>query len=117
MNFLVDAQLPRRLAYRLRAAGHNAVHTLDLPNGNRTTDDEINDVAEREQRIVITKDADFVNSFLVARKPYKLLLVSTGNITNADLEALFVPRIPAIAAGFLIHDYIELTRTALVFHV
>ena len=38
MKFLVDAQLPRRLADYLRAAGHDAVHTLDLPNANRTTE-------------------------------------------------------------------------------
>ncbi len=36
MNFLVDAQLPRRLARILTGAGHDAVHTLDLPNANRT---------------------------------------------------------------------------------
>jgi hypothetical protein len=42
MNFLVDAQLPRRLARRLQEAGHDALHTLDLPAGNRTTDSETN---------------------------------------------------------------------------
>jgi predicted nuclease of predicted toxin-antitoxin system len=42
VNFLVDAQLPRRLALRLRDAQHDVLHTLDLPNGNRTTDAEIN---------------------------------------------------------------------------
>jgi predicted nuclease of predicted toxin-antitoxin system len=64
MNFLVDAQLPYRLALALRRQGHTAVHTLDLPDGNATTDEEINIISEREQRIVITKDADFVNSLL-----------------------------------------------------
>ena len=38
MKFLVDAHLPRRLAYQLCAFGHEAVHTLDLPRGNRTPD-------------------------------------------------------------------------------
>lgn len=38
MKFLIDAQLPRRLARRLEAAEHDAIHTLDLPAGNRTTD-------------------------------------------------------------------------------
>jgi hypothetical protein len=38
MKFLVDAHLPRRLAHQLRAFGHEAVHTLDLPRGNRTPD-------------------------------------------------------------------------------
>jgi predicted nuclease of predicted toxin-antitoxin system len=55
MNFLVDAQLPRRMTAWLAAAGCNAIHTLDLPDANRTTDEQINDVADREQRVVVTK--------------------------------------------------------------
>lgn len=90
MNFLVDAQLPRRLACRLGEAGHDALHTLDLPHGNHTTDAEINTLLVQERRVVITKDADFVNSFLLTGQPYKLLLISTRNITNNDLEALFI---------------------------
>lgn len=38
MKFLVDAHLPRRLVFLLRAAGYEAIHTLDMPKGNRTTD-------------------------------------------------------------------------------
>ena len=53
MNFLVDAQLPRRMAAWLTAAGCDTVHTLDLSDGNRTTDEQINDVADREQRVVV----------------------------------------------------------------
>jgi predicted nuclease of predicted toxin-antitoxin system len=34
MKFIVDAQLPRRLARELVAAGHDAVHTLYLAKGN-----------------------------------------------------------------------------------
>jgi predicted nuclease of predicted toxin-antitoxin system len=51
MNFLVDAQLPQRMIAWLTAAGCSAVHTLDLPDGNRTTDEQINDMADREQRV------------------------------------------------------------------
>ena len=117
MNFLVDAQLPRRLARSLASAGHDAVHTLDLPNANRTTDAEINALSIQQKRVVITKDTDFVNSFLVSQKPYKLLLVSTGNISNKDLEALFAPLIPTIVNSFQSHDYAELTRISLIVHV
>ena len=56
MRFLVDAQLPKRFCAWLTEAGHEATHTLELPQRNRTTDTEILDVAEREQRIVVTKD-------------------------------------------------------------
>lgn len=117
MKFLIDAQLPRRLARRLQESGHDALHTLDLPQGNRTSDRKVNSIALREDRVVITKDVDFVNSFLLLGQPGKLLLISTGNITNSDLETLLVPKIPAIVAALQAHSYVELTRTALVVHV
>ena len=65
MKFLVDAQLPRRLCYWLLERGHDAVHTLDLELGNRTPDLEIIRIADRDGRIVVTKDDDFVQSFLL----------------------------------------------------
>ncbi len=49
MKFLVDAQLPRRLCRLLIAEGHDAVHTLDLPNANRTTDVEINAISVQDE--------------------------------------------------------------------
>jgi predicted nuclease of predicted toxin-antitoxin system len=116
MKFLVDAQLPRRITLRFQEAGYDAIHTLDLPLGNRTTDAEINRISMSELRVVITKDADFVNSFLLIGQPYKLLVLSTGNITNTALEALLVPIIPTIATAFQTNDYLELTRTTLIIH-
>mgnify|MGYP000066255053 CR=1 FL=1 len=41
MKLLVDAQLPKRLCVLLREAGHDVVHTLDLPLRNRTPDSSI----------------------------------------------------------------------------
>jgi predicted nuclease of predicted toxin-antitoxin system len=83
MKFLVDAQLPRHLAATLNWHGQDALHTLDLPEGNRTTDWRINPISLEEQRVVITKDADFVNSFLLSGVPYKLLLVQPGILATA----------------------------------
>jgi len=117
MKFLVDAQLPRRLASRLRESGHEAIHTLDLPLGNRTPDSLINELALLGGYVVITKDADFVNSFLLHRKPSKLLLVSTGNISNAELESLFLSNLESIAAEFDTFDFIEINQQAIIFHV
>ncbi len=108
---------PRRLAQRLREAGHEALHTLDLPLGNRTTDVFINELSIREQYIVVTKDSDFVNSFLLSHEPYKLLLVSTGNIRNSELETLFLLNLEKIGEGFDSVDYIELDRKTVFFHI
>jgi predicted nuclease of predicted toxin-antitoxin system len=109
VRFLIDAQLPRRVA-----AGCGAVHTLDLPDRNRTTDQQVIELADQEQRVVITKDADFVDSHLLHARPTKLLLVSTGNISNLDLEALMVPLIPDIVREFQTHHFLELGRPGIV---
>ncbi len=114
MNFLVDAQLPRRMTAWLTAAGCDAVHTLDLPDGNQTTGERISDAADREQRVVVTKDADFVDSHVLRGRPAKLLLISTGNISNRDLEALMTPLLPHIIRELQTHSFLELGRTCLV---
>jgi predicted nuclease of predicted toxin-antitoxin system len=116
MKFLVDAQLPRRLAQRLNALGHDAVHTLDLPLQNQTPDPVINDLSVQEQRVVITKDADFVNSFIVHHRPYKLLLIATGNISNQVLEQLFLNNLNTLVSGFATYDFIEIDRATITFH-
>ena len=96
--------------------GHDAVHTLELEAGNHTTDSYINELSVTEQRIVITKDADFVNSFLLAGVPFKLLLESTGNISNKELLTLFEKNISIIEMAYEKHRYVEVTRTSLIEH-
>jgi predicted nuclease of predicted toxin-antitoxin system len=116
MKFLIDAQLPRRMAHWLSETGHDARHTLDLPLGNRTSDSEVIACSLREHRIVVTKDDDFVQSFLLSGQPTHLLLVATGNIANAELESLVRRNFVRIEAAFAVHRFIELNRDALVIH-
>jgi len=116
MKFLVDAQLPRRMALWLSETGHDARHTLDLPLGNRTSDSEVIACSTREQRIVVTKDDDFVQSFLLSGQPSHLLLIATGNIANAELESLVHRNIARIEAAFAAHRFVEMNRDTLVIH-
>ena len=116
MRLLVDAQLPRRLADWLVAQGYDAIHTLDLPLANATPDSEVIVRAIREQRIVVTKDADFVQSYLVSGKPPKLWLISTGNIGNKQLESLMQANHMAVARAFETSRFIELSRAVLTVH-
>ncbi|MDD4911162.1 MAG: DUF5615 family PIN-like protein [Sideroxydans sp.] len=115
MKFLVDAQLPRRFANWLNEAGYDALHTLDLPRKNLTTDQEVIARATRDGRIVISKDADFVQTFLIEGEP-SLLLISTGNISNAELEELLRKNLAGIEAAFASSRFVEITRDALVVH-
>jgi predicted nuclease of predicted toxin-antitoxin system len=116
MRFLLDAMLPRRLARRLIASGHDAVHTFDLQAGNRTIDRDISAEADREGRAVVTKDADFVSAHVIKESPSRLLLVSTGNIGNDELEGLLFSQLAAIEACLMGPGLVELTRRGLVVH-
>ena len=115
MKVLVDAQLPRRFANWLNEAGHDALHTLDLPKKNLTPDSGLIARAMRDGRIVISKDADFVQSFLVNGEP-PLLLISTGNVTNVELEKILRANLGGIETAFASGRFVEITREALVVH-
>lgn len=116
MKLLVDAQLPKKLVMFFREQGCDAVHTLGLPEGNYTSDINVMDYADKQQRIVVTKDADFVNSFLLKKQPERLFLISTGNITNADLRVLLATHWPALQDALQQFNFIELTRTSIIIH-
>jgi predicted nuclease of predicted toxin-antitoxin system len=58
VKFLVDQNRSPALAERLRDAGHDAVHTMEL-GLERAEDDELLLLAREEQRVLISGDTDF----------------------------------------------------------
>lgn len=114
MKFLIDAQLPARLARHLNDAGHDAIHTLELPEQNRTTDAEIARLADAQARILISKDSDFRDSHLLRGVPARLLIVSTGNITNRDLLAILDEHRDELVAAFQSARLVQLTTDDLL---
>ena len=54
MNFLIDANLPRRIVRIFQERGHDAVHTLELPEGNATADAAILDYSEKNNCVITT---------------------------------------------------------------
>lgn len=116
MKFIVDAQLPKSLSDFIKSKGQDSIHTLELPDQNKTQDGFINRLATEEQRIVITKDADFLESYILNKEPPKLLLIKTGNIRNSELISLFDKHIDLIAELFPMHSLIEVSKTEIVVH-
>lgn len=82
MRVLVDAQLPKRLAHLFSALNMDARHTLELPKQNATPDQEIIELADKEERIVVTKDSDFLDNYILQGQPQKLLIVGTRKIES-----------------------------------
>ena len=116
MNFLIDAQLPRLLAVRLRELGHDASHTLDLEEGNRTSDQTISAFANAQNAIVVSKDRDFLDSHLLIGNPSRLLMVATGNIPNRRLHSIFENHIKSIENAFTQASWVELNSEGLILH-
>jgi len=69
-----------------------------------------------QSRVVITKDRDFQHSFLISGKPYKLVLVSTGNIGNTALLELFKDHLAQLLAVLETHHYLEIGANQLLLH-
>ena len=116
MKFIVDAHLPQRLASWLGSKGFDAVHTIDLPNANETEDLDIVDFAEKEDRTVVTKDSDFLKLYVLKRKPSKLLVITTGNIINKDLLALFESNFETAMKLFDSYNVVEMNNTFVMGH-
>ena len=100
------------------AGGCDAVHTLDLPRQNprqnKTPDVDITKFADQNERIVVTKDDDFVDSHLLLGRPARLLLISTGNISNDEPQALVVAHRDDMVAEFRSAAFVELGRGGLI---
>jgi predicted nuclease of predicted toxin-antitoxin system len=116
MKFLIDAQLPYLLKSWLVQRGYDVAHTDDLPNRERTSDSELRALSRAENRIVITKDYDFVDSHLLHRNPERLLHISTGNLKNRTLLDLFRANWDQIEQLLLTYARVELTNHELIGH-
>ena len=115
MKFIVDEQLPQRLAIWLREKGYDAIHADDIPHTDgRLTDVAICKFADVHNRVVITKDEDFWQRYLMMNEPKKLIYVTTGNIKNADLIQLFDRNIQLLVLHITSHNVIEINQRGMV---
>ena len=114
MKFIVDAQLPYGVALFLRERGFDAIHTNDLPDKEFTKDSQIRSIATEENRVVITKDYDFMDSYILKKIPQKLLIVTTGNIKNKQLFDLWQKNWELILHLFETCNLVELSNDEVI---
>ena len=116
MKYLIDAQLPILLKNYLEFNGFDALHVLNIDETGRMSDQEISKIANEKDRIVITKDLDFMHSHLIKSEPLKLFIISTGNISNEDLISLFKKNINKIDEKFVDSNLIEMSNTDIIIY-
>jgi predicted nuclease of predicted toxin-antitoxin system len=93
LNFIIDAQLPPALANWIRTAGHDATHVFDI--GLKSADDLIIWVrAVQQEMIIVSKDEDFVDHWLLSADPARLVWIRKGNCSNRALIEWLTPLWP-----------------------
>ena len=98
MKFLVDNQLPPALAEFLRQQGFDANHVFDR-GLDKATDREICQHAEATNRVIISKDEDFLHLVSVGATSARLIWVRLGNSRTTALVAAFRALWPSIKAA------------------
>lgn len=116
MKFIVDAQLPKPLAVWLINKGYDAIHTIDLPQQNFTGDMDIIKLSMNEKYIVISKDSDFFDYYVLKQQPYKLIFLTTGNIINKKLFDLFENNFSQLQRLIEDHQVVEMSNFTITVH-
>ena len=116
MKFLIDAQLPLALKKWLKDQGYVVCHTLDLPQKNLTQVIQIIETAIRDDRVIITKDADFFNHLVLNGTPPKLLLLTMVNIVNKELLTIFQLNFTQTELLLEKHDVVEMNNSEIIVH-
>ncbi|MFP3882148.1 MAG: DUF5615 family PIN-like protein [Actinomycetota bacterium] len=100
MRLLVDANLSPQLVSPLRQSDHDAVHVADIDKLT-ASDTEILQIAETEQRVVITADTDFPMMLALRRasSPSVVLLRGVSELTPDDHADLIASNLSSVAAA------------------
>lgn len=88
MKFVIDENLPPRLAAWLRERGHDVTHVSDSV-GLGVHDGRLASFAAADGRVIITKDADFQTP----RANERVLHLRVGNCSTSELLAWLEPRL------------------------
>jgi len=95
VNFLIDSQLPSALARWISAQGHKATHVADL--GMLADDDsKIWRRAQKENAVIISKDEDFADRWVLSDEGVVLVWIRKGNCSNRALLSWLEPLWPDV---------------------
>ena len=80
------------LATYLQWKGFDAIHTTYFPESHLLQDADIAKIATEENRIVVTKDSDFPDSFFLKGPPPRIIYLRLGNLRSRELTAFLEGR-------------------------
>ena len=101
MKFLVDENLPPRLAELLAASGHDAVNVRDL-NAASAPDSRIMELAAAGDRIVVSADTDFgaLLAYARATRPSVILVREIVGLHPEALASVILAQLDTLEPHF-----------------
>lgn len=85
MRFICDVHISYKIVRHLNSLGYETIHVNEILDKWFTKDKEISSYTDSNDLILITKDSDFKNSFVINQTPRKLIKINLGIISNQEL--------------------------------
>jgi predicted nuclease of predicted toxin-antitoxin system len=106
MKILCDVHISYKVCNFFNDYNHRVVHVNQILNKSETKDSEICEYADKHDFIVLTKDLDFKNSFLLKLTPKKLIKINLGNISNIELIKILEENLDLISNLYKINNFL-----------
>ncbi len=109
MKFIIDENLSPELTHIFIDAGLEAYHINEMKahSKQRILDDQLRRLIIQKGYIIVTKDDDFVKSYVSRKVPEKLIFIF-GLDKKASLLKRMKEVVPKIHKMISIHDFIEI---------
>ena len=116
MKFIIDENLSPDLAEMFRMAGLNAYHVNEMKASQkqRIIDDQLRRLAIQKGYVIVTKDDDFVKSYVSRKVPDKIVFIYGMNKKESLLSRM-KEVIPTLKDLLTDHDFIEIGETEVRF--
>lgn len=85
MKFLCDVHISFKVVDAFQKNGFEAMHVNNILQGYSTPDSQVAKYADENDFTLVSKDADFKNSFFIMHSPKKLIRICLGNISTFEL--------------------------------
>lgn len=100
MKVICDVHISFKVVRFFESKGIEATHVNDILQGDTSSDISIANFADLHECVVVSKDADFQDSYFLRKIPQRLLKINLGNISTKSLIELLDKNLPMMQLHF-----------------
>lgn len=116
MKYVIDENLTPDLADLFRSYGLNAAHVNEIKSNQnqRVADDQLRRLAIQKGYVIVTKDDDFVKSYVNREVPKRMIYIYGMNDKQVLLNRM-QQVIPQLESSIYKHAFIEVNESEIRF--